>query len=352
MHISDFDYELPPELIAREPARPRDASRMMVLDRRRGGWIDSQFRDLPDFLQPADVLVINDTRVILARTYGRLERQSRSPGTTREIEVLFAAPAGWAGANAWEVLCRPGKRIREGDRVIFAEGEFEGVFGESLDHGQRLLRINSNKRVEDFLEQHGHVPLPPYIERADTPADTHDYQTIYAREPGAVAAPTAGLHFTESMFDRLRARGIEILKITLHVGIGTFMPVRTENPAEHVLKPERYEIGLETASRLNLARKEGRRIIAVGTTTTRTLEYIFQKHGQVEAGSGEADLFILPGHTFRGIDGMLTNLHLPRSTLLMLVSAFASRAAVMNAYRHAVEAKYRFYSYGDCMLIL
>jgi len=354
MHISDFDYELPAELIAREPARPRDASRMMVLNRRPSrpsgrGWIDSRFRDLPDLLQPSDVLVINDTRVIRARTYGRLERGS---GTAREIEVLFAAPSGGARANAWEVLCRPGKRIREGDRVIFADGEFEGVFGESRDHGLRLLRIISNKRIEDFLEEHGHVPLPPYIEREDTAADTHEYQTIYAREPGAVAAPTAGLHFTESMFDRLRERGIEILKITLHVGIGTFMPVRTENPAEHVLKPERFEIGLETASRLNLARAEGRRIIAVGTTTTRTLEYIVDKHGQFEAGRGEADLFILPGHTFRAIDGMLTNLHLPRSTLLMLVSAFASRTAVMSAYRHAVEARYRFYSYGDCMLIL
>ncbi len=331
---------------------------MMVLNRTSGGWIDSRFCDLPDFLQPSDVLVINDTRVIRARTYGTLQRGS---GTTRKIEVLFAAPVGWAGwasPNAWEVLCRPGKRIREGDRVIFADGEFEGVFGESRDHGLRLLQITSNKRVEDFLAEHGHVPLPPYIEREDTAADTHEYQTIYAREPGAVAAPTAGLHFTESMFDRLRARGIEILKITLHVGIGTFLPVRAENPAEHVLKPERFEIGLETASRLNLARAaraaraDGRRIIAVGTTTTRTLEYVVQKHGQFEAGAGEADLFILPGHTFRGIDGMLTNLHLPRSTLLMLVSAFASRAAVMGAYRHAVEARYRFYSYGDCMLIL
>jgi S-adenosylmethionine:tRNA ribosyltransferase-isomerase len=358
MHISDFDYELPPELIAREPARPRDASRMMVLNRRSGGWIDSWFRDLPDFLQPSDVLVINDTRVIRARTYGRLERAS---GTTREIEVLFAAPAaraGWASRadpNEWEVLCRPGRRIREGDRVIFEDGEFEGVFGEARDHGLRLLRVISNKSVEDFLEARGHVPLPPYIERDDTAADADEYQTIYAREPGAVAAPTAGLHFTESMFDRLRARGIEILKITLHVGIGTFLPVRAENPAEHVLKPERYEIGLETASRLNLARAaraDGRRIIAVGTTTTRTLEYIIDKYGQFEPGSGEADLFILPGHTFRGIDGMLTNLHLPRSTLLMLVSAFASRTAVISAYRHAVEAKYRFYSYGDCMLIL
>jgi S-adenosylmethionine:tRNA ribosyltransferase-isomerase len=365
MHISDFDYELPAELIAREPARPRDASRMMVINRENGSWIDSHFRDLPDFLQPSDVLVINDTRVIRARTYGRLERAS---GTTREIEVLFVAPAqpefqgrtpnsevqefGVRPWNSWEVLCRPGKRIREGDRVIFADGELEGVFGESRDHGLRLLRLTSNKRVEDFLARHGHVPLPPYIEREDTAADAHEYQTIYAREPGAVAAPTAGLHFTESMFERLRGRGIEILKITLHVGIGTFMPVRAENPAEHVLKPERFEIGLETASRLNLARAEGRRIIAVGTTTTRTLEYIVDKHGKFEAGRGEADLFILPGHTFRGIDGMLTNLHLPRSTLLMLVSAFATRTAVMSAYRHAVEARYRFYSYGDCMLIL
>jgi S-adenosylmethionine:tRNA ribosyltransferase-isomerase len=350
MRTSDFDYELPPELIAREPARPRDSSRMMVLDRQTGHWTDSRFLDLPEFLQPSDALVLNDTRVIRARTYGRLERAS---GTTRDVEILFANPVG---GNAWEVLSRRGKRIRSGDRIIFGNGELVGVFGELREPrelGLRLLQLTSSTRdFFDFLETHGHVPLPPYIERKDTPADAREYQTIYANVPGAVAAPTAGLHFTGTMFERIRARGIEILKITLHVGVGTFIPVRSENAEGHVLKPERYAIGEQTAERLNAARDEGRRIIAVGTTTTRTLEHIIQKHGRFRADAGEADLFILPGYHFRAIGGLLTNFHLPKSTLIMLVSAFASRPAIIEAYRHAVVSRYRFYSYGDCMLIL
>jgi len=343
MLLSDFDYELPPDLIAREPARPRDASRMMVLNRETGERLDSAFRNLPEFLQPSDVLVLNDTRVIRARIHGRLERTS---GTTREVEVLFAAPAG---PGSWEVLCKPGRRIRSGDRIIFADGGLDGTFGEIRGHGLRLLYIRSGaSSVEQFLAAHGRIPLPPYMEREDTSSDAVEYQTIYANAPGAVAAPTAGLHFTDAMFDQLRARGIEIVKITLHVGIGTFLPVRTDNPAEHILKPERFEMTEDAATRLNAAR----RIIAVGTTTTRTLETIFQRYGRFEAGSGEADLFILPGYEFKAVDAMLTNFHLPRSTLLMLVSAFASRTAILGAYAHAVAGRYRFYSYGDCMLIV
>ena len=343
MHVSDFDYELPPELIAREPARPPDASRMMVLDRSAGRGRDWEFRKLPEFLKPSDVLVLNDTRVIRARVRGTLERAT---GATREVEVLFAAPAG---PNAWEVMCKPGKRIHEGDRIVFAEGKLKGEFGESREHGLRLLHVDGS--VEDFLEAFGHIPLPPYIEREDTAADAVEYQTVYAKAPGAVAAPTAGLHFTDSMFERLRAAGIEIVKITLHVGIGTFIPVRTENPEEHILKPERFDITEDAASRLNEAREAGRRIIAVGTTTARTLEYTIQKHGRFAAESGEAGLFILPGHEFKAVNGLLTNFHLPRSTLLMLVAAFASREAILAAYGHAVAQRYRFYSYGDCMLI-
>src|SRR5436190_1513215 len=220
MHISDFDYELPPDLIASEPARPRDASRMMILNRETGGRIDSAFRSLPDFLLPSDVLVLNDTRVIRARIHGKLERAS---GSTREIEVLFAAPAA---ANMWEVMCKPGKRIRPGDRVVFADGKLEGIFGEAREHGLRLLHLHlsSSTSLETFLDVHGHVPLPPYIEREDTPGDAVEYQTIYANAPGAVAAPTAGLHFTDSMIETLQAKGSEIVKITLHVGIGTFLP--------------------------------------------------------------------------------------------------------------------------------
>ncbi|PYS55469.1 MAG: tRNA preQ1(34) S-adenosylmethionine ribosyltransferase-isomerase QueA [Acidobacteria bacterium] len=346
MNLSDFDYELPPELIAREPARPRDASRMLVLDRRTGEYAGSVFRKLPEFLEPSDVLVLNDTRVIRARAYGNLERGS---GTSRKVEVFFAAPAG---EGAWEVMCRPGRRIQPGDRIVFGDGELTGVFSESRNDGLRVLEFASSKPVEDFLERHGRVPIPPYIEREDTPADAVDYQTVYANAPGAVAAPTAGLHFTERMLDAVESRGVEIVKITLHVGIGTFIPVRAEDPAKHVLQPERFEVTEVAAARLNAAREAGRRIVAVGTTTTRTLEYGAGRYGRVEAGTGEADLFIRPGHDFRIVNGLLTNFHLPRSTLIMLVSAFASREAILKAYQYAVQERYRFYSYGDCMLIL
>jgi S-adenosylmethionine:tRNA ribosyltransferase-isomerase len=343
MHISEFDYELPPDLIASEPARPRDASRMMVLDRATGNWIDSEFRKLPDFLKPSDVLVLNDTRVIRARIAGTLERAN---GSSREVEVLFASPAN---DSTWEVLCRPGKRIHIGDRIHFAGGKLKGVFGEPRPHGLRLLHVDS--AVEDFLESHGHVPLPPYIKREDAASDAIEYQTIYAAVSGAVAAPTAGLHFTDAMFEALRGKRIEIVKITLHVGIGTFIPVRTEDPARHVLKPERFHMTAAAAASLNAARSERRRIVAVGTTTARTLEYVVGRHGCFTEESGVADVFILPGYEFKAVDALLTNFHLPKSTLIMLVSAFASREKILAAYAHAVAARYRFYSYGDCMLL-
>jgi S-adenosylmethionine:tRNA ribosyltransferase-isomerase len=351
MHISEFDYDLPPELIAREPVRPRDTSRMMILDRKTGKWRDSTFRELPALLNPSDVLVINNTRVIRARVQGRLERAG---GTSRDVEVLFASPAE---GGAWEVMCRPGKRIRNGDRIVFAGGELEGTFGDATKLGLRYLYLTPDRsgkaadRVIPFLNAHGHVPLPPYMERDDTSADTVEYQTIFARTPGAVAAPTAGLHFTDDVFAALRARGIEVVSLTLHVGVGTFIPVRTDDPREHMLKPERFELSEESAARLNAARDAGRRIIAVGTTSTRTLEHVVQKHGRFVSGSGEADLYILPGHEFSAVGGLLTNFHLPKSTLLMLVSAFASREKIFSAYRHAIEERYRFYSYGDCMFI-
>jgi S-adenosylmethionine:tRNA ribosyltransferase-isomerase len=248
-------------------------------------------------------------------------------------------------------MCKPGRRIRTGDHVTFANGEFSGTFGELRDNGLRLLEISSSESVERILDRHGRIPLPPYINRMDTASDAVDYQTVYSGAAGAVAAPTAGLHFTQSMLDRITATGVEILKITLHVGIGTFLPVRTDDPRDHVLRPERFEMTRETADRLNTARRNGRRIIAVGTTTTRTLEHIASTRGFFEAGNGEVDLYILPGYSFKAINGLLTNFHLPKSTLLLLVSAFANRDLIMNAYRHAVESRYRFYSYGDCMLI-
>ena len=343
MHISDFDYDLPRELIAHVPAEPRDASRMMVLDSRTGSILDSTFRSLPDFLRPGDVLVLNDTRVIRARTQARLERQS---GTSRTMEIFFAEPLG---PHIWQVLCKPGRRIRPGDRAVFGDGEFSGTFQESLGADLHVLELDS---VEEVLRRYGEVPLPPYIERSPAASDESSYQTIFATHPGAVAAPTAGLHFTQAVLDAIRSRGVEIVAITLHVGIGTFLPVRSEHPESHVLRPERYEIGADAANRLQSAIREKRRIIAVGTTTTRTLEFVMARRGKIEPGPGQTDLYILPGFEFRVVTDLITNFHLPRSTLLMLASAFAGREKLLKAYRHAIDVHYRFYSYGDCMLIL
>ena len=343
MHISDFDYDLPPELIARVPVEPRDASRMMVLDSRAADPVDSHFRNLPEFLQPGDVLVLNDTRVIRARTRAVLQRRN---GTSREIEVFFAEPVS---SRAWQVLCKPGRRIRPGDRAIFGRRESVGTFLESLGADLHVLELEG---AEAILQRYGEVPLPPYLERRPTPEDDSSYQTVFAEHPGAVAAPTAGLHFTADVLAALRDRGIRMVAITLHVGIGTFLPVRTEDPEEHRLRPERYQVSPDTALVLQEARRVGRRIIAVGTTTTRTLEFLMLKHGRVEPGSGQADLYILPGFEFRIVKGLLTNFHLPRSTLLMLVSAFAGRSRILEAYRRAITHNYRFYSYGDCMLLL
>jgi S-adenosylmethionine:tRNA ribosyltransferase-isomerase len=266
----------------------------------------------------------------------------------RNLEVLFVGPA----ANGrWEVLCKPGRRIRAGDHIVI-EGVLQGVFEAVDNSGLWRLHVDSPEPLETVLEKYGHVPLPPYIDRPATVGDLLEYQTVYAQSPGAIAAPTAGLHFSDDMFEMLRRHGTQIEMITLHVGVGTFMPVRADDPREHSLRPEHFEITPETASHLNEARALGRRIVAVGTTTTRTLEHSISKRGLFHAEKGEADLLILPGHTFRAVGAILTNFHLPRTTLLMLVSAFATRELILEAYRRAVELKYRFYSYGDCMLVL
>jgi S-adenosylmethionine:tRNA ribosyltransferase-isomerase len=342
MHVSDFDYYLPPERIARTPAEPRDASRMMVLDSRVGNIVDTSFRKLPDFLRPTDVLVLNDTRVIRARTRARLERRN---GSTREMEVFFAEPLG---EHVWQVLCKPGRRIRPGDRAIFGRGEFVGIFQESTGD-LHALELES---AESLLKSYGQMPLPPYIGREPTAADDASYQTVFGLRPGAVAAPTAGLHFTTDVLNAVRSRGIEIATITLHVGIGTFLPVRTERPEEHILRPEVYEVGTVAATVLQAAVREQRRVVAVGTTTTRTLEFLMLRYGRIEAGSGYADIYILPGFEFRIVGALLTNFHLPRSTLLMLAAGFCGRDTILKAYEHAVAANYRFYSYGDCMLLM
>jgi S-adenosylmethionine:tRNA ribosyltransferase-isomerase len=342
MHISDFDYDLPSELIAREPADPRDAARMMVLQSKPDRVIDTTFRNLLEFLRPSDILVLNDTRVLRARTEAQLERRN---GTSRKIEIFFAGPLQ---DNAWEVLCKPGRRIRPGDRAVFGDGELTGVFRESHAADLHVLELQSADRV---LERYGRIPLPPYIDRPVTEADEVNYQTVFAARPGAVAAPTAGLHFTPESIRAIRATGIEVVFITLHVGIGTFLPVRTERPEEHTLWPERYEISFDTADRLQDAVRDNRRVVAVGTTTTRTIEHVIREHGEVRPGSGSTNLYILPGFDFRIVGALLTNFHLPQSTLLMLVSAFGGRERILAAYRHAIAERYHFYSYGDCMLI-
>jgi len=348
MLISEFDYDLPPDLIAREPASPRDASRMMVLDSRSAQISNSRFSALPEFLDPNDVLVLNDTRVIRARTRARLER---SAGTSREIEVFFAEPLGESAGNLWQVLCKPGRRIRSKDRAIFGNGELTGVFQENLGGDLHVLELQSAEPITQILERLGEIPLPPYIDRSETAADEQNYQTVFAAHSGAVAAPTAGLHFTDDVIAAIRKRGVAIATITLHVGIGTFLPVRTEQVEDHILRPERFEISPPTAKLLRSAQHSGQRIVAVGTTTTRTLEFLMQQYGEIRAGAGKTDLYILPGFPFKITGALLTNFHLPKSTLLMLVSAFAGREAIQRAYKAAVEERYRFYSYGDCMLI-
>ena len=349
MLISEFDFDLPVELIAREPAHPRDASRMMVLDTISGQTASSKFRELPEFLNPTDVLILNDTKVIRARTVARLERSS---GTSREIEVFFAEPLRDSTGNIWQVLCKPGRRIRPRDRVIFGSGELIGVFQENLGGDLHVLEMQSTEPIWEILERFGRIPLPPYIDRAETTADEKDYQTVFAARAGAVAAPTAGLHFSEESIAAIRARGVTIATITLHVGIGTFLPIRTERAEEHLLRPERFDISPSTAKLLNTALQENRRVVAVGTTTTRTLEYMMREYGEIRPGAGRTDLYILPGFQFRITGALLTNFHLPKSTLLMLVSAFAGRDAIRVAYKRAIEERYRFYSYGDCMLLL
>jgi len=333
---SDFDYDLPPASIAQEPA-PRGESRLLVLDRA-GPERHARVRDLARLLRSGDLLVLNDTRVIPSRLYGR----SAGGG---KIEILLVEPVG---EREWDALVKPGRRARPGARFEIGEGLAAEVLDKRED-GRHRLRFS--EPIEPHLDRLGHIPLPPYIHRPDTPEDRERYQTVYARRPGAVAAPTAGLHFTEELLREIAGAGVEIARVTLHVGIGTFKPVSAERIEEHRMERERYEIGEETAEALRRAREAGRRIVAVGTTVVRTLEgAALTGGGEVRAGDGATDLFITPGFRFQMVDALLTNFHLPRSTLLMLVSAFAGRERVLAAYEEAVREGYRFYSYGDAML--
>jgi len=380
MLVSDFQYDLPPERIAQEPLADRAASRLLCLNRLPGGWQgqgwqDRSFREFPGLLRPDDLLVVNNTRVFPARLYGHRSGQRAQPLSPHNpaardflrgrVEVLLTRQVA-DDPNEWECLVRPGRKIGIGERLYFGDPpELEAEVTEHGSFGERRIRFAP---VADFfarVERIGHVPLPPYIDRDDRAADRERYQTVYAQAPGSmarsVAAPTAGLHFTSEILDEIRGRGIEIAEITLHVGLGTFQPVRVEKVEDHKLHREWYEIPAEAAQAINLAKAQKRRVVAVGTTTVRTLEYAAEcaaRHAAesaggdcIETGRGEADLFIHPGHRFRIVDALLTNFHLPQSTLLMLVCALGGKDLVMSAYRHAVEAGYRFYSYGDCMFV-
>jgi S-adenosylmethionine:tRNA ribosyltransferase-isomerase len=337
----EYDYPLPSDRIAQEPAPARDSARLLALGREHGAIRHARFTDLPDLLHPGDLLVLNDTRVIRARLTGRKPTGGR-------VEFLLIAPV--PGPGRWEALSDATRELREGLEVSFGETIRARVVGREGD--RVLLEFPGALEVLRFLEQHGEVPLPPYIRREEGPreADAERYQTVYALHPGSVAAPTAGLHFTPDLFGRLERRGIRRVFLTLHVGLGTFLPVREPDARRHRLPPERFRVSAAAAAEIRDVRAGGRRVVAVGTTTTRVLEHLAATGGIREA-EGVCDLFVLPGHRFRGVDALVTNFHLPRSTLLMLVCAFAGKDRVLRAYAEAVERGYRFYSYGDAMLI-
>jgi S-adenosylmethionine:tRNA ribosyltransferase-isomerase len=344
MLLTDFDYELPEELIAQEPLAERDASRMLVVDRQSGKWEDRTFRDFTDYLQPDDLVVVNNSRVIPARLLGR---RKESGGRVeiflvRELEPLV-----------WEALVRPGSRLHTKARVVFGDGQLEAELLDEPGAELRRVRFECDGSFEEVLSAVGSTPLPPYIKRPTgvSLADNERYQTVYSRPRGAIAAPTAGLHFTPETLNDLRSQN-QLVEITLHVGYGTFEPVRVEDVSEHRVSSERFEISEDTAERINGVRANGGRIIAVGTTTTRALESASTEEGKVSPGAGVAELTITPGYRFRTVNSLLTNFHLPQSSLLILISSFGGRELMLSAYEHAVRERYRFYSYGDCMLIV
>ncbi|HKF03967.1 MAG TPA: tRNA preQ1(34) S-adenosylmethionine ribosyltransferase-isomerase QueA [Candidatus Sulfotelmatobacter sp.] len=362
MLVSDFHYDLPEELIAQQPLPDRAASRLLYLSPTSGMLQDLQFRDFPNLLRPSDLVVFNNTRVFPARLYGRrggLKSQVLSPQNPAardflrgRIEVLLTRQLQ-TDPNEWECLVRPGRKISVGEHLFF--GDHDELQAEVIargEFGERHIRFAPTEDFFGDIEVIGHIPLPPYIAREDSSSDRDRYQTVYARERGSVAAPTAGLHFTPEILEKLRERKIETAEITLHVGLGTFQPVRVDKVEDHKLHSEPYSISAEAAEKIARALKEKRRVVAVGTTPVRTLEYAAQQgNGEVCAGSAEATLFIYPGYNFKVVSALLTNFHLPQSTLLMLVCSLGGKENVLNAYRHAVAERYRFYSYGDCMFV-
>jgi len=352
--VSDFDFPLPEDLIAQEPPKERGGSRMLLLERATGVWKDDLFAQLAEYLRAGDLLVLNDSRVIPARLFGtRSRRTSEKEHAPGRIEVLLTEQIDtWE----WRTLVKPGRKLRLGDGVEFAGAGDTTLRAEVVDAGERGERTLRFAPVTDFerrLEAIGHMPLPPYIHRGDRALDRERYQTVYARQRGSAAAPTAGLHFTPDILARIRTAGVEVCTLTLHVGLGTFQPVRVADTTEIKLHSERYELSAECSNQINTARREGRRVVAAGTTTVRTLEHCASTSadGSVQPHAGSTNIFISPGFRFRVVDALLTNFHLPQSTLLMLVSAFAGRDHTLAAYQHAAEVRYRFFSYGDCMFI-
>jgi S-adenosylmethionine:tRNA ribosyltransferase-isomerase len=346
MRIEEFDYHLPEGLVAQHPLARRDAARMLVLDRGRREWSDSLFAELPTYVRAGDCIVVNNTRVFPARIVG-----AREPSGGR-VELFLVSERE---PLLWDVLARPARRLQVGARVSFGDGRLSAEVVEALGDGRRIVRFTCDGPLDTLLEELGRTPLPPYIKRegdALAEEDRERYQTVYASARGAIAAPTAGLHFTPRVMGELEARGASLVEITLHVGYGTFEPVRARDLSRHTVAPERYEISARAAQSINRARDGRGRILAVGTTTTRALESALDEAGRVLPGAGLAQLTITPPYRFRIVDALLTNFHLPRSSLLVLVSAFAGRDFVLDAYRHAVSDSYRFYSYGDCMLII
>jgi len=341
--LSDFDLEIPERLIAQFPPERRDHCRLMVLGRATETIGDYHFYEIPEFLDEGDVLVLNDTRVFPARLYATKD------GTAARIEVLLLRELE---NDCWEVLVKPGRKVRVGDRLVFNE-KVHGEVTDNTPSGGRVVHFqHPNRSLHDFLEKHGQSPLPPYIRREPEPQDKSAYQTVYARHRGAVAAPTAGLHFTEALLDELRAKGVKLARLTLHIGLGTFRPVQEEDVTRHHMDAEYYSVSEETAETVNRALAGGKRVVAVGTSTARVLETVASGEGVITPGEGWTDKFIYPPYSFKIVGGLVTNFHQPRSTLIMLVSAFAGRSFLFQGYRQAIREEYRFYSYGDAMLIL
>ena len=341
MDVKDFDYELPEELIAQDPLKDRSASRLMVLGRKSGMVEHRKFTDILEYLNPGDCLVINNTKVIPARLFGTKKE------TGAGIEILLLKRRE---NDIWETLVKPGKKAKPGTTIVFADGLLTGQVIDVAEDGNRLIQFSYEGIFEEILDRLGQMPLPPYI--THQLQDKNRYQTVYAKHDGSAAAPTAGLHFTKELLEQVRQKGVEIAEITLHVGLGTFRPVKTANILEHHMHSEFYMVSAEAAEKINCARKLGHKVISVGTTSTRTLESAADENGMLHGKSGWTDIFIYPGYEFKVIDGLITNFHLPQSTLVMLVSAFAGRDHVLSAYRTAVQESYRFFSFGDAMLIV